>query len=373
MQSLTQNIPTPCGSNWLVKRSTEDDQQDPDRCKRIRSRSIRLIGGEALHILYPLPVRLSALHVTLVDIVRYFTKIITITGCYEDIYLVSFAWMLCCKALAYASDKNLVDASCAKHSVRSIIIGAVSLSVDTCADFNASFIVSSAAWGHLFNCELARYQNQEIVGYGMDSLAYEQLEVNCRQLMRIKNLIARSLNWELQQITVVEVFTDLVNRIDASATGCDHCYMIRNSALRFLETSTPYLESLSYCYQLGGVDQVDIAIACFLICHDTQISRKKGVTILAEMESQIPLAISRIKAKGIRRCVRELIENDQALQNAVNLILRREFPEDVLLLASKFFPCKVDSQAGEVLHLIEGTIETFEAEEDSSSLHNNNC
>ena len=369
MHSLTQNIPTPCGSNWSNKRCTETDPQDTYRCKRFRSRSI----GEALDSTNTFPERVSVLHVTLIDVVRYFTKIITITGCYEDIYLVSFAWTLCCKALAYASDKGLIDVSSAKQSVRSIIIGAISLSVDTCADFNASFIVSSAAWGQFFNCELARNQNKEIVDYGMDSLAYEQLEVNCRQLMRIKNLIARSLNWELQQITVVEVFSDLVNRIDVSATGCDLCYMIRNSASRFLETSTPYLESLSYCYQWDGVNQVEIGIACFLLCHDTQITREKGFTILSEMKSHIPLAIFRIKTKGVRKCVRDLIDNDQALQKAVKLILSIEFAEKVILLASKFFPCKLHTQAGEVLHLIEGTLETYETEDDSSSLHDSNC
>jgi len=299
-------------------------------------------------------------------VVRYFTRIVTVTGCNADVFVVSLAWAMICKFLFVSRQASSIRNFPALISIRSVVIAAISLSVDTAADFNAGFTVSGAAWGHFFFCELGRSDAKESAKYELDEEALKALHENCQQLMRLKNLIAQSLDWELLIPTVAGTFAVLLARLGALHSDCKDCRCINECKSKFMETATPYLETLSYCYVWQGVNQCVLAVACLVLCHGLRRNCSRSFSILSEIKSKIPFTVEAVRSLGIVPCVREVVEEDSFVTDATALILSEQFAAQMISMASEFFPAKAHEHAGEILHQIEAGIDDAVEKENSS-------
>lgn len=359
MHFLAQNIPTPCGNISSTKRCFDPLDSRSNISKRVRDDAIDRAGAQGSGIVRPQIVNCNLTHEIHMNIVRLFVRFVAQTGLNEDIHLVSVAWRISCRAFAYAFERSVIDFSSSLHSLKSIIIGSISLAIDASADFNSSFTVSAAAWGHFFFCELTRRSNAESVDYKLSTRGYDRSNDNCRQLIRMKNLIARSIDWELHAPSVVGVFLGFLERIRFAESICDYCRGRGGNAAGYMEIATPYIETMSYRFLFLGVDEVVIAVSCLILCHRLPTKRERSGLILEEMKSNLNIATDEVRKHGVPKCLRAVIEDEKSLEEAVELICSADLCASLILFAAGFFPCKVEKNAGEVLHQIENSIEDF--------------
>jgi len=154
---------------------------------------------------------------------------------------------------------------CISSTLKAIVIAACSLAVDVTGDFDSPCTYSAVAWARFFSVELTGGNE-----YLFNDHSEQKVSENCNNLMRMKLIICRALNWNLAIYTHADYFTQCTKTLgDQSIHLCGVCNDIRYSQSQFMQQSQSLLDILGQLFLPRHLSCEEIAQICFACMHDT--------------------------------------------------------------------------------------------------------
>ena len=249
------------------------------------------------------------------EVVLYFNKLIGLVGCRKDPHIVCRGWELVCRALAVASKSNERDIA----SLKTVVCACLSLAIEVSAEFEADYVVSSAAWGYLLFSQVTERES---------GISETDVKDSCSKLMALKLLIASSLDWQLGSPSVAEIFASYTNVLlqnSAHKIDCEVCCCMRKDIYKVWSHASCILRSLT-CGLLLPTEKESaevIAIMSIIVLHETFLSRQASKTCpLNRVKRSLRVTRAGIEGNGLGACILEMAE--RCLYTAAPLLQARD-------------------------------------------------
>lgn len=238
-------------------------------------------------------------------LVKYFKYLVGVVGCQANMHVSIRAWELVCKALAVASGNEEPQNDGVSNSLKAIVCACVSLAVEVSADFESTFVVSSAAWGHLLFSQVT----------GRDTLYPTKSDIqsvskSAADLMRLKLIISAGLGWNLGfQSTadlVARYLFDLTNNCPQTH-ACDICTALKENSDEIPTHNCAVILALSCALFPKGESSQVIALMAVIVTHETFKSRQPASTYpVNRMRRALKVTRNSVGTNGVNACILEM-------------------------------------------------------------------
>lgn len=296
------------------------------------------------------------------DVVRYFMRIAALVGCRDDMYVMSRGWDILIRALSVSSPGTASqDVSAPPRSIKAIVIACISLGVEVAGDFEAPYIVSTAAWGRFFSFEIsvpaADYKGTD----HLSKLDASDIESACKDLMRLKLVISAGLEWNLQSRSSADIFTGLATKLieTTNCEDCETCLTLCANRTSLVAFAVPILNALSFYWLSQGVSPEVVGLMTLLVTHETFKARvAMSGSVVNRLRRILSQARRSIETNGLSECFLRLA--DRTYENASVLLQARDLlvddPAVILQLVDVYSP---SPRTRSVLHDIDTTYQSL--------------
>lgn len=265
------------------------------------------------------------------SVLSYFCRIVAMAGVKCDIYVVSQAWEITKRVMSAgiddaseiikSNDRTRNRSTTTNHipplpdSVKAMIITSISLAVDVCGDFEATFTNSVVAWSHILYLELSGRTDESSMSHLITKSDMAEVDVNCRNFIRMKFMLSAALNWSIRSTTAADYFSYYCT---CTCNVCGECFSIQRNILAFNRVAEEVFETAVF-----RSDPNTAAALVILVClcqpyslhTPTPLRTAPSVTKYLE---QATLAYAS-GAGCIKGCLSRIIPQD-TLQQAIGLL-----------------------------------------------------
>ena len=205
-----------------------------------------------------------------IDIARYFVRIASETGTLKDPHVLNAAvcyfYRVVISGYSHFSKVWTADASTdlgistsISPMLRAMQIATLSLAVDVCGDFEAAYARSAVAWSHFLCCEMLGKPG------GSNAYGFEDINNSCRQLMKLKILLAETLHWDLKDRSVAGTFACWIAKM--TGAPCSRCQYIAQHQESFMQFCESILHVCAFVLLPLGHSVRLVAAVVMAVCH----------------------------------------------------------------------------------------------------------
>ena len=210
-----------------------------------------------------------------VEAARYLVSIASQTGCSRDLYVMNLGICIYNRISATISStfdvtdrESLNDGIKLGSVARAAIIGSLSLAVDVAGDYEADYSRSALSWATLLNREVSGKPWVATGGVSRlrVSTEFDNINTHCRELLRVKLLIASRLDWQIRTPTVASTVSRAVQGLSV-AKGCRQCMQMFEQGDTFMHFAEMLIQVCTLSLLPLGYKVEAISALVLLVAH----------------------------------------------------------------------------------------------------------